>query len=42
MFANKESGWQKSKDEEEKGPMKVEEFHKMMREKQLAKERAEE
>lgn len=40
MFDNKDSGWKKSKDEEEKGPMKVEEFHKKEKERQLAKERA--
>jgi len=40
MFDNKDSNWQKSIQEEEKGPMKVEEFHKKEKERQLAKERA--
>ena len=40
MFDNKESNWQKSKDEEEKGPMKKEEFYKMEKERQAAKEKA--
>jgi len=40
MFDNKDSNWQKSKDEEEKGPMKKEEFYKMEKERQAAKEKA--
>jgi len=39
MFDNRVSGWKKSKDEQDKGPMKVAEFHEKERIKAIARER---
>ena len=40
MFDNKESNWQKSKDEEDKGPMKKAELYLIEMERQASKEKA--